>query len=277
MGFKDLLVIVDNDPACASRVEVARRLAEAHEAHLTGLHVMPMPRPMPMYPEVAMSTSLETRQRRELEEAAARAATLFQDRTRGTAARTEWRVVEGHPLEVVTVHARYADLIVLGQGRDLGETSADLSSLPADLVLAVGRPVLVVPRYGDFPSVGAKILVAWDASREATRAVHDALPLLRRAGKVTVLSIDPEDTGEPRTAGGDISLHLARHDVPVQTATLGGADIAVGDLILSYGADHGIDLIVMGAYGHTRLRELILGGATRHLLRSMTVPVFMSH
>lgn len=275
MAIHDLLVVVDNDPACASRIDVARRLAEAHEAHLTGLHVMP--RPVPLYSDAPTPASLETMQRQELEQAAARAAALFEGRTRGTTARTEWRVVEGHPLEVVTVHGLHADLIVVGQGRDLGEASADLSSLPADLVLAAGRPMLVVPRYGTFPSVGADVLVAWDASREATRAVHDALPLLRRARKVTVLSIDPEDTGEPRIAGGDVALHLARHGVPVQTATVSGADIAVGDLLLSYGADHGIDLIVMGAYGHTRFRELILGGATRQLLQSMTVPVFMSH
>jgi nucleotide-binding universal stress UspA family protein len=236
-----------------------------------------MPRPVLLYSDVPTPVSLETMQREELEQAAARAANLFQDRTRGTTARTEWRVVEGHPLDVVKVHARYADLIVVGQGRDLGGASADLSSLPADLVLAAGRPVLAVPRYGEFPRVGTEVLVAWDASREATRAVHDALPLLRRAEKVTVLSIDPEDTGSPRIAGGDIALHLARHGVRVQTAAQSGADIAVGDLLLSYSADHGVDLIVMGAYGHTRLRELILGGATRQVLQSMTAPVFMSH
>ncbi len=275
MAFKDVLVVVDNDPACASRIGVARALAEAHGGHLVGLHAMP--RALPLYSDVPMPPSLESAQRREAEQAAARAAALFQERTRGTTARTEWRVVEGAPLEVMTVHARYADLIVLGQGRDVGDASPGLSGLPADLVLAVGRPVLVVPRYGTFSSVGATVLVAWDGSREATRAVHDALPLLRRAGQVIVLSIDPEDTGESRVAGGDIALHLARHGVAVQTAALSGSDIAVGDLILSYAADHGVDLIVMGAYGHTRLRELILGGVTRHLLQSMTVPVFMSH
>jgi nucleotide-binding universal stress UspA family protein len=275
MAIKDLLVIVDNDPACASRVDIARRLAEAHEAHLTGLHVMP--HPAAIYTDMAVPASVESMQRRELEEAAARAGALFEERTRGTTARTEWRVAEGSALEAATVHARYADLTILGQGRDLGQASADLASLPADLVLAVGRPVLVVPRYGTFPTVGVNILVAWNGSREATRAAHDALPLLRRAGKVIVLSVDPDGVGEPRVPGGDIALHLARHGAPVQTAALGGADITVGDLLLSYAADHGIDLIVMGAYGHTRLREVILGGATRHLLQAMTVPVLLSH
>ena len=275
MALQDLLVIVDNDPACASRIDVARRLAETHEAHLTGLH--PMPRPIPLYSDVAVPASVESMQRRELQEAADRAAGLFEERTRGTTARTEWRVAEGNARDVCTIHARYADLTILGQGRDLGEASADLTSLPADLVLAVGRPILVVPRYGAFPTVGANVLVAWDASREATRAAHDALPLLTRAAKVVVLSIDPEGTADPRIPGGDIGLHLARHGARVQTAAISGADIAVGDLLLSYAADHAIDLIVMGAYGHTRLREVILGGATRQLLQSMTVPVLMSH
>ena len=275
MALQDLLVVVDNDPACASRLDMARRLAETHEAHLTGLHVMPFP--TMIYSEVAAPQSVLDMQRRELDEAAARAAALFEERTRGMTARTEWRVVEGSPLEVVTVHARYADLTVLGQGRELGEASADLSTLPADLVLAVGRPVLVVPSYGTFRTVGANVLVAWNASREATRAVHDALPLLCRAKKVTVLSIDPEGGAEPRVPGGDIGLHLARHGASVQTASASGADITVGDLLLSYAADHDIDLIVMGAYGHTRLREVILGGATRRMLQSMTVPVLMSH
>src|SRR5919106_901724 len=151
MAFKDLLVIVDNDPACPSRIDVARALAERHEAHLTGLHVMP--RPVPLYSDVPVPASLETMQRRELEQAAERAKSLFQDRTRGPTARTDWRVGEGHPLDVVPADARCADLTILGQGRELGEASADLSGLPADLVLAVGRPVLVVPRYGAFATV----------------------------------------------------------------------------------------------------------------------------
>ncbi len=275
MAFKDLLVIVDNDPACASRLDITRRLAESHEAHVTGLHVMP--HPFPLYADVTAPQAVEEEQRRELQAAAQRAEALFRERMRGTTARTEWRVAEGHVLDVVTLHARYADLVIAGQGIDIGQASAALDVLPAHLALAIGRPVLLVPRYGTFSTAGDSVLVAWNGSREATRAVHDALPLLARAKMVTVLSIDPEDTGEPRLPGGDIALHLSRHGVPVQTAAVKGHDMAVGELLLSYAADQGIDLIVMGAYGHTRLREMILGGATRDLLRSMTVPVLLSH
>jgi nucleotide-binding universal stress UspA family protein len=234
-----------------------------------------MPYPVAIYTEIPVPESVEKMQRLEIEQAAARAGALFQERMRGTTARTEWRAVEGSVGMVTTVQARYADLTVLPQGMDLGFASADLARLPEEMALGVGRPVLVIPRYGSFPKVGGRVLVAWNGTREATRAVHDALPLLRRAEQVTVLSIDPD--GERRLPGADVSLHLTRHGVTVQAATITGADVAVGDILLSYAADHDIDLIVMGAYGHSRLREMVLGGATRTLLRHMTAPVLMSH
>jgi nucleotide-binding universal stress UspA family protein len=275
MSLKDLLVIVDNDPTCASRIDIALALATEHGAHLTGLHVMPWPLTQ-FYSEMPIPESVEKVQRLELEEAARRAAAVFAERAGRTTVATEWRGAEGDVVHVAREHARYADLTIVPQGLDVGPASADLTALPEELALAVGRPILLIPRYGSFSRVGARALVAWNGSREATRAVHDALPLLRRAEQVTVVSIDPGGDAE-RLPGGDIALHLARHGVNVQAATIAGADVVVGDLLLSYAADHEIDLIVMGAYGHTRLREMVLGGATRTLLRHMTVPVLMSH
>jgi nucleotide-binding universal stress UspA family protein len=120
------------------------------------------------------------------------------------------------------------------------------------------------------------VLVAWNGSREAARAAHDALPLLQQADQVHVLAINPgADAGDIPTA--EISQHLARHNVRVEASQLVAKDLDVGDVLLSRAADLGSDLIVMGAYGHTRLRETILGGATKHLLAHMTVPVLMSH
>jgi nucleotide-binding universal stress UspA family protein len=275
MPLKDLLVIVDNDPTCAARVDLALALAAEHEAHLTGLHVMPWPLAQ-VYSEVPIPETVEKFQRLELEEAARRAGALFAARAGRTTVPTEWRVAEGDVVRVAREHARYADLTLVPQGLELGSASADLSTLPQELALSVGRPVLVIPRYGSFPRVGSRVLVAWNGSREATRAIADALPLLRQAAQVTVLTIDPEGDTE-RLAGADIARHLARHGVTVQAAAVAGADIAVGDLLLSYAADHDIDLLVMGAYGHSRLREMVLGGATRTLLQHMTVPVLLSH
>jgi nucleotide-binding universal stress UspA family protein len=275
MSLRDLLVIADNDPTYSARLDIALALAAEHRAHLTGLHVMPPPL-TPTYGDMPVPETVEKMQRLELEDAARRAAAVFAERAGRTAISTEWRVAEGDIVRVASEHARYADLTMLPQGMDLGFATADLARLPEELALGVSRPVLVIPRYGSFPTVGVRVLVAWNRSREATRAIHDALPFLRRAKQVTILSIDPDDDAEHRLPGADLGLHLARHGVTVQAATIAGADVAVGDLLLSYAADHDVDLIVMGAYGHTRLREMVLGGASRTLLRHMTAPVLMS-
>jgi nucleotide-binding universal stress UspA family protein len=277
MALKDVLVHVGTDPACAVRVDLAARLAAWHDAHLTGLHVMAAP-PIPGYIEVELPREVHELQARRLQEEAAQARQVFDAAVRAVgASRVEWRAVEGDLLATARLHARYVDLAVVGQGIDVDDPTGALSVLPEELALSTGRPVLVVPRYGTFAAFGDHVLVGWNASREAARAVNDALPLLRRAQRVTVLSIDPGDHPDRRIPGADITLHLARHGVNAVAAQTRGADISVGDVLLSYAADVGADLIVCGAYGHSRLREMVLGGATRHLLQHMTVPVLMSH
>ena len=142
-----------------------------------------------------------------------------------------------------------------------------------------GRPVLAVPYAGDFPVVGERVLVAWNASREAARAVNDALPLLAQAKMVTVLAVNPRFgiRGHGDVPAADIALHLARHGVKAEAAHTASGDIADSQALLSYAADISADLIVAGAYGHSRAREVIFGGMTRTLLREMTVPVLFSH
>jgi nucleotide-binding universal stress UspA family protein len=276
MGLKDLLVYVDGDPACESRVDVAASLAVQHEAHLTGLHAMGWPS-FPGYVEVELPSNFADEQRRLLDERARRAEARFHEWAGRHGIRAEWRVDEGDVIGTVKLHARYADLTVVGQGLDLKDAPGELAFLPEELALGVGRPVLVVPRYGTFERLGAHVLIAWNGSREATRAVHDAIPILTRATKVTVLSIDPEGESRPRIPSADIALHLARHGIAAEAAATSSVDIGVGNALLSRAADLGADLIVMGAYGHSRMREMVLGGATRHLLQHMTVPVLMSH
>jgi nucleotide-binding universal stress UspA family protein len=276
MALKDLLVHVDSDAACPSRIDVASRLAELFQAHLTGLHVMALPT-IPIAVGAEFAPVFQESQMKTLLEAAGELERRFrQAASKRAGVPTEWRLAEGDLTAIATLHARYFDLTVVGQGIDV-EGPVALRSLPEDLALAVGRPVLVVPRYGTFPTVGERVLVAWNGSREATRAVNDALPLLQRAAKVTVLSVEPEGAEGRRMPGADIALHLARHGVKVDASETPAADIAVGDVLLSYAADRGIDLIVSGAYGHSRMREVVLGGVTRHLLQHMTVPVLLSH
>jgi hypothetical protein len=162
-------------------------------------------------------------QQRQLEGLARQAEARFHEGARRRGVQGEWRVDTGDIIDITKLHARYADLTVVGQGIDLKDAPYDVASLPAELALGVGRPVLVVPRYGTFATVGERVLIAWNGSREATRAVHDALPLLKLAKAVTVLPIDPEcDTGD-RMPSADIALHLARHGVAAEgTSTLGG-------------------------------------------------------
>jgi nucleotide-binding universal stress UspA family protein len=125
--------------------------------------------------------------------------------------------------------------------------------------------------------VGERVLVAWNGTRESTRAVHDALPMLVRAHSVAVMEVNPKPDETPRIAGADMATHLARHGVRAEVSSIVADEIDVGDAILSRGADLGADLVVMGAYGHSRLREFAFGGVTRHVFKHMTVPVLMSH
>jgi len=260
MAYKDLLVMVDDNPAARERVSHAVDLAERFDAHLTGLCVSSISAP-------------------EMPQRTAAARKLFEDAIGRRRISAEWRAATGFPVDVAAVQGRYADLIVLGQ-LDPADAQAGVNSPPPeDIALSVGRPILVVPYVGRYSPVGRRVLVAWDASREATRAVNDAMPLLAAAATVTVLTIDPTigRTGHGDVPGADIALHLARHGVKVQVEKTVSGGVGIGDVLLSRASDLEADLLVMGAYGHSRVRELVLGGATRTVLMSMTLPVFMSH
>jgi nucleotide-binding universal stress UspA family protein len=176
------------------------------------------------------------------------------------------------------MHARYADLVVLGQV-DPDEPPYIGSHLPEEVVLASGRPLLVVPHAWAPGPLGERVLVAWDASREAARAVNDAMPILEQAASVLVVSINPKSTplGHGELPGADIALHLARHDIDVEVRSIEFDRMDVGEALLSLAADGARDLLVMGAYAHSRIRELVLGGATRTVLERMTLPVLMAH
>jgi nucleotide-binding universal stress UspA family protein len=170
------------------------------------------------------------------------------------------------------------DLAVLGQypGDDSdGETWLR----PDHIVTATGRPVLIVPYAGTFECVGRRVLIAWDGTREANRALHDALPLIGNAEAVTVMHVaaGEADLDHDRSRLERIVRHLGRHGVEAKLEESLGGDIPVGDILLSRAADLGADMIVAGGYHHAHLRETLLGGVSRDLLDHMTVPVLMSH
>lgn len=284
MGFKDMLVALDVGPPARRRVELAAALAGRFSAHLTGLHTAvgaeaPQARGYFEYfdPSLVASLYREFGERVRAEAQAGRL--MFEEITTRHGISAEWRIATGFPSAAAALHGRYVDLVVVGQP-DPDDTQAVLfRPLPEEVALTVGRPLLVIPYAGKWTEVGRRVLIAWDASREATRAVNDAMPFLVAAEAVTVLSVDPTDgpQGHGDVPGADIGLHLARHGVNATIESTVSAGIGVGNALLSRAGDLGADLLVMGAYGHSRVRELLLGGATRTILDSMTVPVLMAH
>jgi nucleotide-binding universal stress UspA family protein len=281
MSYKDLLVVLDSDASARGRIELAAALAERFAAHLVGLYPLPIPeapRHFGYYDPALLNPFFEEL-RAKARDAADKINETFEHITGLSGISAEWREIPGGPEADPALHARYADLTILGQlDPDSGETDT-IRPRPEQVTLASGRPILVVPYAGNFHDPGRHVLIGWNATREAARAVNDAMPLLAAAEMVTVMTIDPREGphGHGELPGADISLHLARHGVKAEIERTVSADLAVGEVLLSRAADLGADLLVMGAYGHSRARELLLGGATRSLLRSMTLPVLMSH
>jgi nucleotide-binding universal stress UspA family protein len=279
MAFKEILVYVDTAKSCPERLGLAVRLALVHGAHLIGLHVR-SPVVMPTFIFSELGSQLTELQSQFAAESAAEAKDLFDAAVAGFGLSVEWRDVVGDVIDVVPLHGRYADLTIVGQASldDDDDTLAE-RGLVDHLVLEAGRPVLVVPAVGHYPTLGDKVLMAWNSSRESTRAAADALPILALARQVNVLAINPHggQAGHGDVPGADICLHLARHGVKAVCESIAADDMEVGSMLLSRAADDDADLLVMGAYGRSRLRELVLGGATRHILAHMTLPVFLSH
>jgi len=278
MPYKTLLVHVDTGARAPVRVEIACGLARKYDAHLIGLHALTVIK-LPGYARAAVEggLKLEAFQAKAAAEAARQSEAVFNRGVKAAGlANTEWRASIEDVLEVAPVHARYADLVVVGQPGPQ-DTSGVEPDFVERLVLSAGRPVLVIPYAGSFSTVGKRVLVAWNAGREAARAVTDAIPMLRDAERVHVIAFNPVGAPHGDVPGADIGLYLARHGVKVNVSQQTAADVDVGNQLLSRAADLDIDLIVMGAYGHARLKELILGGVTRTVFESMTVPVLMSH
>jgi nucleotide-binding universal stress UspA family protein len=280
MSYKNLLVHVDDAAGAAGRIEAAIGLAALHGAHLGGVYLISEPSPAGFVqgylpPELMTTLQAEARERADaalarFTEAASRNQLTFDSRIE--------RVLPTEGAEALVMHARYADLVILGQVDPDDETTM-WPRLPEEVAMASGRPELVIPYIGAGATLGERVTVAWDASREAARAVADAMPLLTRAKAVHVVSINPRSDafGHGDEPGADIALHLARHGIEVEVQRVQSREVDVANTLLSHIADQSSDLLVMGAYGHSRLRELVLGGVTRTILREMTVPVLMSH
>lgn len=280
MAFRSILVHLDSSERAPARVAVAAALANQHDAHLVGVAPTGWVAlaadwsggGAEAYIEAAIGA---------LREQAASAVRKFEQQAKALGvASLESRIEVGDAGAAMTLNARYSDLTVITQVDPERWVTSEAPQMPMEVLMHSGRPVLLLPYAGE-PTLppAPNVLVGWDASREAARAVADALALLQRASNVQVTVFETPREIDPRHGdlpGADIGQWLARHGVRVDVARV-ASSVPVGEAILSSAADMQADLIVVGGYGHSRFRELALGGVTRTLMRTSPVPVFMSH
>lgn len=270
MALADILVHLDGSPASDKRLHLAINLAKEHCARLTGLFVITRQYYQP--------------QSGGAEAAAEKARQLFVDATSTRGIETEWLCSDwsvvgvGMP-EIISHHSHYTDLLIVGQSSIETEKMGIPAELPERLILAAGRPILIVPHSGSFETVGTKGLVAWKAGRESTRAVNDALPFLKGARQVDVLAINSSESygDDSQSLCEGICDHLCRHGIKAAPDRMTIASAAVGDSILNRACEGGYDLLVMGAYTHTPQGKMAIGAVAKQILKQMTLPVIMSH
>ncbi|HVL74986.1 MAG TPA: universal stress protein [Noviherbaspirillum sp.] len=281
MSYKTILVFADESRHAQKRFEIAARLALQEDAHLAGVAATAMPGAFYLPEMIGESTMSLTAYLEYLRQRADGVLAQFEGTARNAGVPGyERRVVDDEAASALCLQARYADLVVIGQTDPDEQLPALRQGFPEYVVLNAARPVLVIPYAGDFPQIGKRIVVAWDASTEATRAITAALPFLRRADVVQVTVFDAGARGltHGEQPGADIALFLSRHGVKVEVSQQVTADrIDVGNALLSAAADFNADMMVMGCYGHSRFREVLLGGVSNTIFRSMTVPVLMCH
>jgi nucleotide-binding universal stress UspA family protein len=276
MSFKTIIAHCDGSKSVFHRLVVATDIGRRFDAMLTGIYAKaPFEPPSFVVQAFDMATLFKAHEQGvAADEAAARAA--FHEVLEGRHSMAEWWSHEGYAEEVLARYARYADLVVVGQSGSNGAPAVS-GDLPGTVAIESGRPVLVVPYVGARNPIGETVMLCWNASRESARAAADALPFLKTARNVIALIIEPSASGNSRGAGADIVAWLARHGVNVMVRHDMAPNVDVGEIILSRAADYDADLIVMGVYGHSRRREMVLGGVSRTMLASMTVPLLISH
>ena len=278
MSYKTILVHLNDERRVGGLIDAATQIGQRYDAHVIALYVMP---PIPTYGPTAFGAGYIQAGLKTFRDEADRVHKAFEAASRGRPIVPEWRMIEPGERTVadcIIEEARCSDLVIIGQ-RDRSFDFSSVLDVPERIIIESGRPVLVVPNAGRFPKIGDRATIAWNTRREAARAVFDALPLLKDAQRVRIVWVNPqEDKSTSRDLpGAEIAATLARHGVKCETATAVSGEISVGDVILSGLTDDAADLLVMGAWGHSRMRELVFGGATRHILEHMTVPVLMSH
>jgi nucleotide-binding universal stress UspA family protein len=277
MSYKTILVHADLSVHAPALVRFAATLAGAHGAHLVGVGTTGVSRFISADSGLDLERSVVAGYIDRMQEQARQALAQFEALARSHCKGSwEARLVADDPEGALVLLSRFADLVVLCQTDPDNRMAGAVRDLPEYVMLNIARPVLLLPYAGRHERMDGKALVAWDGSLEAARALGHALPLLRGASEVLVAHFNTTEEAGAREQAADLGAWLARHGVLAKVEPQHRA-IDAGNALLSLVADQQADLVVMGGYGHTRFRELVLGGVTRTMLESMTVPVLMSH
>jgi len=279
MSYRTIVVYLEQPSSVSRIMKTAVPLAETFGAHLTGTHVFAG---VPLVGTISAQVPPEILEQYAdmMREDAKTIKKEFAKAAKGRDFQTEWRDQEQTSARVnllgaILEQTRCADLLIVGE---MGSEQR-VGELTTDIILDSGRPVLIVPENGKSGDLSGKIVIGWDGSREATRAVFDALPLLKRAKTVDLVTVGKSDDAKNavRAGGGEMASVLSRHGVNAEVVMVERGDSSAGDALLNYASENDGDLLVMGCYGHSRLRERLFGGATRHVMKKMIVPVLMSH
>lgn len=268
MNAKDLLVHIDLQPTCQTRLATAIKLAQQQQAKLTGLYTIPPHR------------ASDYEQPYKLAE---KAKQQFLQTVEKAGLESEWISVDISNsnldlVQSVNLYAHYRDLLIVSQSDPDSKSKAIPRELPEKAVLGAGRPVLIVPYTCDINTIGKRIMLVWRGGPESSRAMHDSMPLLRTAESVHVISIQGYGGDEAyESHNADICKHLSHYGINAIGEKHVTAGLSIGDMLLNRCADEGIDLLVIGAFSQFRRGDQILGEVGRYLLQSMTVPVLMSH
>lgn len=291
MPLKDIIVCLDPTDAGEGRLRLAAALARGCGAHLSAAYIAPevIPGAPPLggqamippsgaawmpAPGAGPGLGADTTRGPEIADII---ATRFREEVRPHAIEGDWQTFAAGESEDLLSLLRTTDLVIYGQAAP--DWRLPTGFRPEDVIVGGGRPVLVVPHAGAFDAVGCRVLVAWDGTREASRTLHDALPLIARAEAVTVMTVAAREAEvEAARPSLDRAIrHLQYHGIAARTEETVGGDVPISDLLLSRAADLGADLLVAGAYHHSQFREALIGGVSRELLDHMTLPVLMAH
>ena len=272
MSIKDIIVYVDNDSDCENRLELASSLCKAFEAQLTGLYLL-QKISIPAYAGAYMPVEVFEANDEETIKLRDKAEAVFTAKSESVNVSGNFNAFAGDVSTALNEYSRYADLMIVPQRKSDRFDFNPYYQL-SDILLGAACPILLVPENNEISPVlpPKTVLLAWDGKRECARALMASMPMLSQVKKIDVVSVNCEEDG-----ANQIAHHIARHGIEAKVHSVKDSQFDIGEYLINQAARLGSDMIIMGAYGHSRIRELMLGGTTRHILEHVQLPVLFSH